>query len=627
MTSYSSDCLKIISYNCRGWKSSSDYVKSLLQSCDICLIQEHWLFRENLDSLLISNDFRSVGVSGMDSSQLLSGRPFGGCCILYRKALSTAVRRIFSHSKRFCAISITFNSTSVKSSFVVLLVCVYLPTDYYNTTSQLAFSESLCELDGLLSAEHFDSIIIAGDFNVDFTRSGPNCSNLYALMSSNNLVSVDQMYTINYTYHKDDISCFSSPDHILTSSNYSHLIDDVFAHDSAENFSDHLSLHFTFKFAGMLSIPSSVCSPRTAVNCHSPTNPSQSINWYKVTPNDISSFCDNIVTTLPEFPSEIFNCCDTDCTSHQSMLNSYCEQLFNSISTAADLCLSKHRGSGHTTRSLSGWNNGAHFLKQSANFWHKVWNECGCPTSGVLFQIKKASKSRFKYEVRRLRRRQCHIRRENLADALVHSHPQEFWRQVKKITKSSKGVCSSSLSNTVDGSCDHGEIANIFSCNIKSILNSSPDQQSRSNLHNQMNKSISPSDLSSMLITQETVLDAISQLKPGKNDGSDFMSNHFIHAKEVLSDPLSKLFTAMLRHGVIPDSLRDCILVPIPKPGKNLSSSDSYRPIALAPTLSKVFEWCLLFNFQSCFVTSPLQFGFKPGFSADLCTGLLKNII
>ena len=83
----------------------------------------------------------------------------------------------------------------------------------------------------------------------------------------------------------------------------------------------------------------------------------------------------------------------------------------------------------------------------------------------------------------------------------------------------------------------------------------------------------------------------------------------------------------MLRHGVILDSLRDCILVPIPKPGKNPSCSDSYRPIALAPSLSKVFEWCLLFSFQSCFVTSSLQFGFKPGFSADLCTGLLKNVI
>ena len=446
-------------------------------------------------------------------------------------------------------------------------------------------------------------------------------------MSSNNLVSVDQMFNINYTYHKDDFSCFSSPDHILTTSNYSYLIDNVSVHDSAENFSDHLSLHFTFKFAGTLSIPISVCTPRTPGNPHSPSHQSQSINWYKVTPNDILFYCDHIVSTLPEFSSDIFNCCDTDCTAHQSMLNSYCEQLFNSVSTAADLCLPNYRVSGRTSRSLSGWNSGTHSLKKSANFWHKVWSECGCPSSGVLFQIKKASKRRFKYEVRRLRRRQCHIRRENLADALIHSTPQEFWKHVKKIFKSSKGVCSSSLSDTVDGSCDHGEIANMFSSKLESILNSSQDPQSRSNLHNQMNKSISSTDLSSILISSETVHDAISQLKSGKHDGSCFMSNHFIHAKEVLSDPLSKLFTAMLRHGVIPDSLRDCILVPIPKPGKNPSCSDSYRPIALAPSLSKVFEWCLLFSFQSCFVTSSLQFGFKPGFSADLCTGLIKNVV
>ena len=121
--------------------------------------------------------------------------------------------------------------------------------------------------------------------------------------------------------------------------------------------------------------------------------------------------------------------------------------------------------------------------------------------------------------------------------------------------------------------------------------------------------------------------DAISQLKLGKRDGSSLSSNHFVHAKEVLCVHLSKLFTAMIRHGVVPASLRDCILVPIPKPGKDPSNSDNYRSIALAPTLSKVFEWCLLFEFQSCFVTSPLQFGFKPGSSSDLCTGLLKNVI
>ena len=87
MIPYTLDCLKVVSYNCQGWKSGSNCVQSLLQSCGICLVQEHWLLHENLDSLTISDDFLSVGVSGIDCSILLTGRPFGGCSILYRKSL------------------------------------------------------------------------------------------------------------------------------------------------------------------------------------------------------------------------------------------------------------------------------------------------------------------------------------------------------------------------------------------------------------------------------------------------------------------------------------------------------------------------------------------------------------
>ena len=51
----------------------------------------------------------------------------------------------------------------------------------------------------------------------------------------------------------------------------------------------------------------------------------------------------------------------------------------------------------------------------------------------------------------------------------------------------------------------------------------------------------------------------------------------------------------------------------------------SYRPIALAPTLSKVFERCILIIYNSAFFTSPLQFGFKKGYSTTLCSGLIKK--
>ena len=142
-----------------------------------------------------------------------------------------------------------------------------------------------------------------------------------------------------------------------------------------------------------------------------------------------------------------------------------------------------------------------------------------------------------------------------------------------------------SSSSVVDGSNNDIEISNIFASKLESLLNPNLDTQSRTNLQHRIKESMDSSALSSVFISQETICDAISQLKHSKNDGSVF-SNHFIHAKDVLSIPLSKLFTAMIRHGVVPASLRDCILVPIPKPGKDPSCSDNYRPIALAPTLS-----------------------------------------
>ena len=107
------------------------------------------------------------------------------------------------------------NNTRDNSPFVILLICVYLPTDYSTVASHSAFSESLCELHGIILAEQFNNIIIAGDHNVDFSRPGPNCSNLSAFMLSNNLISV-QISSIDFTYHNDDYSCFSSPDHFLT---------------------------------------------------------------------------------------------------------------------------------------------------------------------------------------------------------------------------------------------------------------------------------------------------------------------------------------------------------------------------------------------------------------------------
>ena len=135
------------------------------------------------------------------------------------------------------------------------------------------------------------------------------------------------------------------------------------------------------------------------------------------------------------------------------------------------------------------------------------------------------------------------------------------------------------------------------------------------------------SDISGVDFTEDDVLEALSHLKTGKSDGDGIFAEHFIYATSALLSPLANFFGSLVRHGFMPQCLRDCVLVPVPKKGKNVACSSSYRPIALASTLSKVLEHVILTKYSSFLCSNPLQFGFKPGFSTTLCTGVVKNVI
>lgn len=75
--------LHIISYNCRGYNlTKRPYIQSLLPNTDILFLQEHWLSEDQLRLLGdIDSNFIYTGVSGFDCSDVLNGRPFGGCAI------------------------------------------------------------------------------------------------------------------------------------------------------------------------------------------------------------------------------------------------------------------------------------------------------------------------------------------------------------------------------------------------------------------------------------------------------------------------------------------------------------------------------------------------------------------
>ena len=117
------DTLNFMSFNCRGYNESKRaYILYLLTMCDILFIQEHWLSDSQLSIFnSINSDFASCGVSGFGNDDVLRGRPFGGCAILWRKDINAIFSVLNTDSRRVC--SVVFDNHGHK----LLCINVYLP--------------------------------------------------------------------------------------------------------------------------------------------------------------------------------------------------------------------------------------------------------------------------------------------------------------------------------------------------------------------------------------------------------------------------------------------------------------------------------------------------------------------
>ena len=592
-------CVKSTSFDCSGFKSSREHIcDALLNSMDIVALQETWLMPHEItlpDSL--SGNFHAFSTSSVNvGNGLLRGRPYGGLTFMWHKRLSKVARIVTYDDERLLGLLCSFNESSV------LFLNVYLPTECSSN-----YDEFMCYLGKIISIVNdtdVDSVCILGDFNA--SPSSSHYCELQNICSEHDLVVADVacLPTNSYTHVNNNSNSCSWLDHVVLSNNIVSSFDDCTIQYGGAT-SDHFPICF------------SLC-PATNLVLNDHDTLENTINWDFTNLNKRMMFQQLLTRHLEMLEISIPVCSGLNCNygDHCKAIDSFYESLRGLILKVAEAVYGFKKKNKHV---VPGWNMYVSELHDTARRDFLYWRSIGSPREGPIAVIMRASRARFKLALRECKREEERMRAEALAAKMVGGDGAGFWKDVKSLCPQRP-----SLAGRVDDAVGDQQIVNLWKERFHCLLNSVDSDIFHNEVHDRCRDSRTLD-----VVTMGELMDIVKGLPNNKAVGDDGIpAEVYKYAPQRLLVILSLFLTTCLRHQYLPDIIMKVIIIPLLKSKlKDPSSSDNYRPIAIATSFSKIIESLIHKRIDGFLSTADNQFGFRKHHSTDLCIFVLKDVV
>jgi exonuclease III len=560
------------------------YVNKVMHNHDILMLQEHWLHTKQLDKLQSEVDNVCVhGVSGMESSVLLHGRPYGGTAIIWKKEINCSITPIEIHSSRACGVILDIKG------FKVLLISIYMPTDVGETNLQ-TYQETLNHVSDAIHATTVDNIIIGGDWNTDFSRicSRHTIAMKQFLLRESLFLGMDlQNAKYDFTYESKATGARSAVDHFLISNNLVMATSRYDVVHDGDNLSDH----------ALLSMNVNIPCQKEYINNNTSEAPAKPM-WIKASSDEVEMYkimLDNCLNEI-QIPWDAVCCNNLACknSTHSELLNEFHNDIVNACLAASEKHIPHSKSSSNV---IAGWTDDVEPFRDKAIFWHNLWKDNGFPRNGVIADIRRQTRARYHLAVKQAKQNGDKRRAQKMADAILGNKSRDFWSEVKKVRRTTSGV-----PNQIDKVSGDVNISNHFANKYETVYNSvSYSQQAMSNLMGNIDDHIHNKCSNQLCgnkhcVTVEDVKESRQSLKYGKQDGyMGLYTDHILNGTDRLTVYLSCLFSSMITHGFTPEAMLISTLVPIPKNSrKSLNDSNNYRGIALSSAIGKLLDWILI---------------------------------
>ena len=601
--------LQICTFNCRSAKNCLPDLMNLCNCYDFILLQEHWLLPDELGLLnCIHDDFISYGLSAVDVSRdILVGRPYGGTAILYRKTYAEKLRVIHSNESRITSLLIDTNVGPL------LLINVYMPTNYGDDDSLEKYIDCLSKLEAVIIDTDAAHVLIAGDFNCDINSRF--YVELCRFTSDNELIVSDMVRMNNVcTYMSDDGSKCSWIDRVLATASVDKLITAMSVLDEII-VSDHKPVSFSVKcnvivkegnftqtIARNRQVPHwSICSSDTRDN--------------------YETFLDNLLKQV-DIPADVLYATSIN-DSCKTSLDGFCGDIISYIQLAVSAVIPKRTCHYDSQFNVPGWNTYVKEKHDLAREAYLSWIHSGKPKFGISFESMKRSRAVFKLAVRYCKNNIEQMKADACADSLSDKDAIKFWRRVQKMSNNT----GTNFASCVGGCSGVDDVTEMWKQHFDALYNKSADSRFRSVFEDKMaNKLL---DSGGVAFTVTDVMNAVHKQKLGKCPGpDDIHMEAFCYGGKRLCTLLCILFNACMKLGYMPSQLMNAVIVPLLKcKTGDLSDVDNYRAITLSNSISKILE-SLLFDFVvNTDDIDVYQFGFQKGVSTALCTRAFKSTV
>ena len=614
MTTQTQVC--VISYNSRGFSGlHQDFIKNLVSTqtvgdkIPILCNQENFILRGNSYKINQTLPNFHILFNPAVKASLDRGRPRGGLFIAIPNSIKGQVTDVSPGHWRVQAVLVASPSSST------LLVNTYFPCDSRQALgAQNEVIEVLELVKRLIETSACNSVVWCGDINADFKRNTGQVALVRDTLTELRLDSMWEKFSVDFTCaHEinEENMATSTIDHFFCSSEISDLVSDAGVLHSPDNKSDHSPVYCIFSnFTIKLDITDArVKHPKPS--------------WKSSTEEQRTHYEFELEHKLGSIsiPPCVLECRDIKCRrlDHCDSVDRLAVDVLEAVQAVAEECLpcpvtSAGRRGGQ--RALPGWNDSVKPFKDTAYFWHQIWISCGKPVNTEVHRIMKRARNVYHYQLRKIRKSEEIIKKNNLLDACLNGEGDIF-REIKSLRKTKKAVA-----NSIDG-VKEDDIPDHFRDIYSGLYNSVEDVENIAIVSAKVEQRIGDYSIDDVTrVTPSIVKEATGRIKSGKTDPVFSFSSDCIKVdSERLAFLLSIIIQCFLVHGHVTRFLLLATLVPIIKDKLgSINSSKNYRSIAISSLILKLMDWIILILFGSALGLHDLQFAYQPGVSGNMCT-------